>query len=300
MKPVSHMSFRGAGVEIVAARTADRIGVDVGVSLAPIRRMLARLVTRQPASTGPAPSSDIDGDPLRRRIAAIDWYHTLDLGNGIRTPGAFDHAPYLPLYNLPPSFAGLRVLDCATFDGYWAFEFERRGAREVVALDIETVGDIDLPPRKRAAMPADVLNRQVGAGFKLAKDVLGSRVDRAVCNLFDLSPAYRGMFDVVHIGDVLLHLGDPLLALQNVRSVTQGYALISDCYWPELRRFAPDAVLEYFGGTGENAWWRPSEAALLAMIGDAGFSRMEVISRFTYAERGYLSRMHHIVIKATP
>lgn len=298
MNSTSYWRQTLAGIEMIATRTDRRLALDLGISLAPARRLLSRLVTRNGATAATSPATA--SDSLRQRVSQIEWYHTLDLGNGVRTPGAFDHAPYLHLYNLPASFAGLRVLDCATFDGYWAFEFERRGAKQVVALDIETVGDIDLPPRRRAELPTATLERPVGAGFKLAKEVLGSSVERAPCNLYDLSPSYRGLFDVVHIGDVLLHLADPLLALQNVRSVTGGYALISDCYWPELLRYEPDTVIEYFGGTGENAWWRPSEAALLAMIEDAGFRQYEVVSRHTYAERGYLSRMHHIVVKAMP
>ncbi|MCC7427029.1 MAG: methyltransferase domain-containing protein [Alphaproteobacteria bacterium] len=304
------MSFRRirlAGLEGMAFASRDGAALEFAASLGPLRRLLARMATKtgpgfteaQPAAAAEATAGDALA-ALKQRIGAINWYHTIDLGNGLRTPGAFDHAPVLARYNLPASFAGQRVLDCATFDGYWAFEFERRGAREVVALDIEKVGDIDLPPRRRAAMSEAEKNHKVGAGFALCKEVLDSKVERKVCNLYDLSPGYAGMFDVVHLGDVLLHLADPILALQNLRSVTQGYALISDCFWPELDRYLPATVAEYYGGEGENAWWRPSEAALFRMVHDAGFRKIEVLSRLTYSERGYLSKMYHLVLKATP
>src|SRR5208282_1788845 len=86
---------------------------------------------------------------LGTRIAEIDWYHTIDLGGGLLTPGAFDHGPILSRYPIPERLDGLRVLDVATFDGYWAFEMEKRGAREVVALDLSCVGDLDLPRNRR-------------------------------------------------------------------------------------------------------------------------------------------------------
>ncbi len=41
----------------------------------------------------------------------------------------------------------MRALDVATFDGFWAFEMERRGASEIVAIDLDCADKLDLPPR---------------------------------------------------------------------------------------------------------------------------------------------------------
>ena len=49
--------------------------------------------------------------------------------------GWFDLRPFVADYHLPERMDGMRVLDVGTWDGFWAFEFERRGA-EVVGLDI--------------------------------------------------------------------------------------------------------------------------------------------------------------------
>src|SRR4051812_27010965 len=92
-----------------------------------------------PASPPPLPSE------LARAVAEIEWYHTIDLGGGVVTSGYYDHTSILRYYRLPERLDGLRVLDIACFDGYWSFEFERRGAVEVVALDVERAADIDLP-----------------------------------------------------------------------------------------------------------------------------------------------------------
>src|ERR1700722_1054500 len=48
------------------------------------------------------------------RIKDIDWYHTIDLGNGVLTPGRFNHLPLLKEYGLPESLSGKRCLDVAT------------------------------------------------------------------------------------------------------------------------------------------------------------------------------------------
>ena len=70
----------------------------------------------------------------------------------------------------------MRVLDVGTFEGFWAFELERRGA-EVVALDVDRIQQLDWPPRLR---PAEDGRR--GEGFELAREALGSdgRAGRAL------------------------------------------------------------------------------------------------------------------------
>src|SRR5947208_11898412 len=71
------------------------------------------------------------------RVAAHEfWYHTIDVEPGVTTPGWFDLRHILD--RLPwPDVQGKRCLDIGTFDGFFAFELERRGAAQVVAADIE-------------------------------------------------------------------------------------------------------------------------------------------------------------------
>src|SRR5215204_594601 len=73
---------------------------------------------------------------LDEQVAALDWYHTLELAPGIVTPGWFDARGVVPQLPMPASLAGRRCLDVGTYDGFWAFEMERRGAEEVVAIDV--------------------------------------------------------------------------------------------------------------------------------------------------------------------
>ncbi len=78
----------------------------------------------------PSVSSD-----LQPRVAALRWYHTIDLGNGIVTRGVDDTPLRLARLELPASFAGQTVLDIGAWDGFFSFEAERRGASRVVAAD---------------------------------------------------------------------------------------------------------------------------------------------------------------------
>src|SRR5262249_52159513 len=152
----------------------------------------------------PAAPLDEEGRALLDRVRGIDWYHTIDLGHGVVTPGRVDHRAQLPYYKLPRSLAGKRVLDVGTFDGFWAYEFERRGA-EVVALDVATWADWDLPQRVRPHAAELGLGNCMGEGFAVAHDVLGSKVKRVEGTIYDLDPAVHGVFDLVFVSDLLVH-----------------------------------------------------------------------------------------------
>jgi tRNA (mo5U34)-methyltransferase len=237
--------------------------------------------------------------PLPDSVTAVEWYHTIDLGGGVVTPGVFDHRPLLASYRLPDRMDGLRVLDVATWDGFWAFEFERRGAKEVVALDIPSHGDVDLSPavrRQRMAVEGgEMLRRKTGRGFEIARERLGSSVVRRTLSVYDLSPEAVGTFDVVHVGDLLLHLKYPLRALERTLSVTSGYAIISEAYVPELDALGKERLARYLGGEKDATWWEFSLDVLQRMILDAGFERIELVNTFPFG-----GLFNHAVIRSFP
>ena len=155
---------------------------------------------------------------LLDRARGHQWNHVLELAPGEVTDGWFDLRPHVRHYGLPARMDGMRALDVGTWDGFWAFEMERRGA-EVVALDVDRVDQLDWPPRLRPeSFPAEPR----GAGFELAKEILGSRVERVVCPIYDATPEELGTFDVVLCGAVLIHLRDALLALERIAGLCRG------------------------------------------------------------------------------
>src|SRR3712207_3284092 len=82
---------------------------------------------------------------LAQEVATLEWYHTIELAPGVVTPGWHDTRPIVSQIPLPASLAGKRCLDVGAVDGFWAFEMERRGAQEVVAIDILDPQEWDWP-----------------------------------------------------------------------------------------------------------------------------------------------------------
>ena len=72
---------------------------------------------------------------LKQQVNQIKWYHSIDLGDGIITPGYDNSAKKLNRLNLPASLAGKTVLDIGALEGFFSFEAERREAKRVLATD---------------------------------------------------------------------------------------------------------------------------------------------------------------------
>ncbi len=225
-------------------------------------------------------------DPPERRaliekVNQVDeWYHSIELPYDVITPGRFDHRPALDLYGLPERLDGQRVLEVATYDGFWAFEFERRGAASVTTIDLARFSDADHPPSVRQAMRENGQDDRTGRGFEIAKAALGSKVERKILSVYDLSPEVMGTFDFVFCGDLLLHLRDPMRALQNIYSVTRGQAIIVDVVDLWLNAAKNWDLVRYMSGYEDCVWWYFKPSTLLRMVRDAGFPRVEAAQPF--------------------
>jgi tRNA (mo5U34)-methyltransferase len=203
-------------------------------------------------------------DDLRARVNDVRWYHTIDLGDGLVTPGA-DDTPYrLARLDLPASLAGRSVLDIGAWDGFFSFEAERRGASRVVATDSYSWHGPGWGSK---------------AGFELARRILGSRVEDQDVDVMDLSPERIGTFDVVLLLGVLYHLPHPLLALERVASVTRGLLILETVV--DLVGFGRPAAAFYPNrqlNDDPTNWWGPNAAAVRAMLHTVGFKAVRTVT----------------------
>lgn len=213
----------------------------------------------------------MSGD-LEARVRQAHWYHTIELPGGIVTPGEYDLRESPRKIGFPASLAGLRCLDVGTRDGFWAFEMERRGAAEVIGLDLDDPTQLDWPlPRPEFnAIIADDQDARART-FDIARDALGSKVDRRNFSVYDLSPEAMGEFDFAFIGTLLHHLRDPIGALMAIRSVVRGDLLIAAVISMSLTIERPRTPVAELAQLNEPFWWVPNLAALKRSVRMAGF-----------------------------
>jgi len=211
-------------------------------------------------------------DQLSAEVERYPWYHTIDLGGGVVTQGMFDHRESEEQHLLPADLSGMRCLDVGTMDGYWAFAMERRGAAEVVAVDVDDPEDLDWPVIVRART-APTMDETKTARFELAREALGSSVKRELRSVYSLDDD-MGMFDLVFCGDLLLHLKDPVTALERMRRVCRGSTIVCN---PVKEQFPyRNRPLAQLDGIGEFQWWVTNQAGLRRMLLAAGFSRVDM------------------------
>jgi tRNA (mo5U34)-methyltransferase len=197
----------------------------------------------------------------------------------VSTPGWFDLRPVV--HKLPwPDVRGKRCLDVGTYDGFLAFELERRGASEVVAIDLDDHREWDWPAGLRSSGPeqlAKLAGTAKGRGFRIAADALGSKVEWRPVSVYRLGEADLGSFDVVVCGSLLLHLRDPIAALEAIRSVCRGEFLSSECIDLRLTLAHPKRPCARLDGVSELCqWWLPNAAAHRRMLESAGFEVLRV------------------------
>ena len=206
---------------------------------------------------------------VRARIAAVPrWYHPIEVRPGIVTPGANEAGAVLRALELPADCRGMRALDLGTRDGYFAFELERRGA-EVVAVDY-------LPKTE--------------SGFAVAADLLGSRVTYLHRNLYELTAAELGTFDLVLFLGLLYHLPDPLGALRVVRNLTAKRMYLETLVMDFGGAMDELPLMRFFAGASwagdPTNYWGPNVRCVEEMLAETEFTSRLVMrsgDRATFA-----------------
>ena len=232
----------------------------------------------------------MDVNELKARVEAIDWYHSIDLGHGIRTRGVSEN---IVTPTELPEMAGRSVLDVGAWDGRYSFLAEQAGASRVVALD-HYAWCVDLVARNaywrecQAAGTRPDLEKDLTEfwrpeapgrrGFDLAREALGSTVEPVVGDFMTMDlDTLAGPFDVVLLLGVLYHLKEPLTALERLGSITSE-VLVVETEAVRLEGYDDGNLLLFcpadeFGADFTN-WFVPTEKGLHALCKAAGFGRV--------------------------
>jgi tRNA (mo5U34)-methyltransferase len=168
----------------------------------------------------------------------------------------------------PSDLRGKSVLDIGSFDGFFAFEAERRGAERVLAVDRHPVDH---------------------RGFAIARELLGSKADYRISSVYDLSPQTHGVFDVVLFLGVLYHLRHPILAIEKIHSVCKEYLflethVLDTWFLHDGKRYnlsdlnpmlAESSIMQFYPADELNQdlsnWFAPSVRCVEMMLSTSGF-----------------------------
>ncbi len=217
-------------------------------------------------------------------------YHKMTFPNGAVLNGVYDMSKYLDYYKIPENLKGKTVLDIGAWDGFFSFEFERRGAK---------------------VLSIDIWDETALANFLFAREKLNSKVEYKRLDVHDLDAGLIGKFDIVFCAGVLYHLRYPQKALERIRSVTKELLILETVTMvPFIHERFP--MIGFFPGDQEaiasGRQWGICAAATISWLKEAlysaGFAKIEVKYRpsmrwwrkfmalFTNAPRGGRGILH--------
>ncbi len=251
-------------------------------------------------------------------VERYQWYHTVDLGNGLVTPGVYDYRETMSAFGFPEDMSGMTVLDVGSATGFFAFEFERRGAR-VVSMELPSLRDLDRFPgqdvesslrkienmmhKREPYTERDLYWYLLEGPFRYCREKLGSKVERCYSTVYDITLERTGVregFDLVFIGDVLIHTLYPLKALAALAPLCRGQLVLAGVL-PEGPQEPPAMV--YIGGADaendEVAWWHPNLSCLMQMLQKLGFAEVDQVGFHKGALRPSGYEFERVILRAT-
>ena len=204
------------------------------------------------------------------------FYHTLELPVSGLQHGQWDLRGRFDHYTLAVPLTGKTVLDVGTASGFLTFEAEKRGAT-VVSVEAANPSRWERLPFAqnlsfidRSAWDASVADYldSVKRSYWLAHREFGSRARVHYGDAYDL-PDALGFFDVVIVGQILVHLRDVIRAVGSISRRCGDTLIIAEGMLPSNE---PSSL--FLGRVNEperdHSFWRHSVGLygeLLAMLG---------------------------------
>lgn len=223
---------------------------------------------------------DISRSDLERQVLSLPWFHSIDLGEGLVTPGRASLAELQAMAAVifDESLSGKTVLDIGCYDGFYSFAAHQRGAKRVLATD----HFIWQYPSCRQC-------------FELARSILAPDMESRDIDVPELKLSNVGSFDLVLFSGVLYHLRHPLQTLEQIAPLAAG-TLIVETHLDAIESQRP--AMTFYPNRELNDdptnWWGPNRACVEAMLRDVGFDEVRYAANPVHASRGiFHARRHH-------
>ena len=199
-----------------------------------------------------------DHETLLARIHKEQWYQSVPLGDGTSTAGVTGAAEHdkIAMMDLPGDLSGKSVLDIGCGEGFYAFEFESRGAAKILAIDNHP----------------DMCRK-----FGLLHEFRASEVEFKDTDFFQLDSAEVGRHDIVLFLSIFHHLRHPLLALDRLFDLTGEVSFIE---YVEAMPESGEEVSLLLRRKGKKAGryqMLPTRSYMLELLDRAGYSQLDVL-----------------------
>jgi hypothetical protein len=196
------------------------------------------------------------------RLDRCWWYHAMDLPCG-EVGGEWDLRGRFSEYTGGIPLAGRSVIDVGAASGYLSFKAEEIGAN-VTSFDAASVDEYNVVPSKKTGNPDGFT--QLRNSYWYAHRALGSKIAPVYGTVYRMSEFVQPA-DVVMIGQILVHLRDPLEAIRQAALVAKEQIIITEGSFE-----SPHPISAFLGGKSDpSAWWHLSDTLYREWLGLVGF-----------------------------
>lgn len=207
-------------------------------------------------------------------VGSCHFYHVMELPGVGKVGGEWDLRNSIKEYLGPIDLRGKSFLDLGCASGFISFEAESRGA-DVVAFDMEnTRKDLSIVPfidelkiREEIYEQNEKYINSIKNAFWFSYNALGSKVKVFYGNIYNAGESL-GKFDIVMLGQILVHLKYPLDALEVASLLAKEKIIIVEAILDEnlpYGLFMPD-----ISNRARFSWWRfslPLYSRILELLG---------------------------------
>jgi hypothetical protein len=188
-------------------------------------------------------------------LESCDFYHVMDLP-GFGTQGgpiSWDLRGRFDDYIAHLNIQGKAVLDVGAASGFLSFEAERSGAATVTSFDVASADQYQYLPYPNADENRKYF-QTIRNSYVFAHHAFRSNARLITGDISQLSKTVEP-HDISIVGQILVHLRDPLEAIRQVSLVTKERMIITE---GSFESEAPIAV--FLGGKGNHfSWWHLSD-----------------------------------------
>jgi hypothetical protein len=203
-------------------------------------------------------------------LSECHFYHAMDLPGTGPVDGDWDLRGRFDQYVGNVALQGKTVLDVGTASGFLSFEAEKRGAT-VFSFDADGPDRIQLvPPWIRepdhCAYQSEYY-RQMRNSYKFAHHAFRSQAAPVYGDIYRMSDV-APQCDVAIVAQILVHLRDPIGALDQAASLAKERLIIVEGVFSQERTLP---IMHFLGEHVPYAWWHLSLPLYKAVLPKLGF-----------------------------
>jgi len=202
------------------------------------------------------------------------YWHTFDFPE-FKTKGLDNSPEKLKSIKMPEDLTGWSVLDIGAWDGYFSFVAERRGAKEVIAIDSPAYSWNE----ERIIIGGKEIKQNGKLGFETARKLMLSKVIDIEAELDEIANIiYNGKtsWDLVLALGILYHTKDPYKFIRDLYKITNKLLIlethidVNDAPFPVMRFYSNSEI-----NNDEGTIWGPNMLCVHEMLRKVGFKNIQ-------------------------